>query len=338
MKTQTHVQISTPCNEDWNKMSNSEKGRFCESCASQVIDFTAMTDQQVLAYLAVANGKVCGRFNEDQLNRTLYSTEIGRKKMWQWAVASFTSLFFLASKSQAQTKANKQVPQAAALLNGSRLDDGKALNGILTIKGQVMDDARMLLANASVIDPQNLNRVLTNRNGNFVMQVDAATESVLVQAHGYDARVVPVSMLNSKDTSITLIKADTTNPGLDKFDKTAFEGTVIMGGITTFDKREHVDTVVTFVKKIFNNAFFKIQPNPTIKGNVGISVKQAGTYTVQIFDNSSKLVHTAEIAINAKGEIVYVSLPTCVTKGTYYIRLIDKQTKKEYVDKMVVAG
>lgn len=337
MKTQTHVQVATPCNEDWSKMTDSDKGRFCEKCATQVVDFTVLTDHEVLAYLAANKGGVCGRFNEDQLNRGLFDTDTKKKKMWQWAVASFTSLFFLASKSQAQTKTNKQMTQAAALLNGNKLDAIAMANGMSTIKGRVVDEAKNVLANAAIVDPESLTKILTNRNGNFVMQVDALTSSILVQANGYDARVVPVSMLNSSDTSITLIKTDTSNPGLDKFDTKVFGGNVIMGGITTFDKREYADTVVTFVKKIFNNSFFKIQPNPIAKGSVGISVKQAGVYVVQIFDNNSKLVHTTEITINAKGEIVKITLPTCVNKGTYYLRLIDKNTKKEYVDKMVVA-
>ena len=88
--------------------------------------------------------------------------------------------------------------------------------------------------------------------------------------------------------------------------------------------------VTTFVKKIFNNSFFKILPNPTANGRLGLSVKQAGMYTVQIFDNNSKLVHVAEITINDKGQVVHITLPNCVSKGNYYVRLIDTKTKKEY--------
>jgi len=337
MKTQTHLQITTPCNEDWNKMTNSEKGRFCDSCASQVVDFTVMTDHQVLAYLATANGKVCGRFNADQLNRGLYDTSIKRKKAWQWALTGFTSLFF-ASKGFSQAKVDKQLAQAAMLSVSNHQHAIKDLNTTsITIKGKVMDDALAFLSKASVIEPESLNEIFTNRNGSFVMQIDARTESVLVKANGYDSRVVPVAMLNNQDTIVQLKKSDTTkNTGLEGFDKNALNPNIIMGGISNYTEVEKPAPITTFVKKVFNNAFFKILPNPTANGSVGLSVKQAGTYAVQIFDNNSKLIHVAEIIINDKGQVVHITLPTCVSKGTYYIRLIDTKTKKEYVDKMIV--
>jgi hypothetical protein len=337
MKTQTYLHISTPCNEDWNKMSNSEKGRFCDSCASQVIDFTVMTDHQVLAYMAANQGKVCGRFNTEQMDRGLNDTSIKKKKIWQWALTGFTSLFF-ASKGLAQSNVKKELPQAAFLLNNNNQAMMDMNNQSITIKGKVLDDAHALLAKASIIEPGSMNKVFTNRNGQFVMQVDAFTESVLVQANGFDSRVVPVSMLsNNSDTSIVLTQADTTGPVPLGFDKKALDGTaVIMGGITNYTEVEKPNPVTTFVKKVFNAGFFKILPNPSVNGSLGLSVKQAGTYTVQIFDNNSKLLHMAEITVNSKGEVVRVALPTCISKGTYYVRLVDSKTKKEYVDKMIV--
>jgi hypothetical protein len=77
-------------------------------------------------------------------------------------------------------------------------------------------------------------------------------------------------------------------------------------------------------------------PNPATKGGVGISIKQTGNYTVQIFDNNSKLIHVQEVVVNGKGEIVQIIFPSCVVKGTYYIRVVDKKTKKQYVDKLLV--
>ncbi|MBC7588215.1 MAG: T9SS type A sorting domain-containing protein [Chitinophagaceae bacterium] len=337
MTTQTHLQITAPCNEDWNKMTNSEKGRFCDSCSSQVIDFTVLTDHQVLAYLAAANGKVCGRFNADQLNRGLQDTSIRKKKIWHWALAGFTSLFF-ASKGFSQGELEKHLPQTAFLSSNGIQDAIKDLNASsITIKGKIVNDAHIILSNASIVEPETLNKILNNRNGNFIMHIDAKTTSVLVQANGYDSRVVPVALLKNADTTIILSTTDTTITGVEGLDKISLDkGNVIMGGITNFTEIEKPSPVTTFVKKIFNNSFFKILPNPTANGRLGLSVKQAGMYTVQIFDNNSKLVHVAEITINDKGQVVHITLPNCVSKGNYYVRLIDTKTKKEYVDKLIV--
>lgn len=51
-------------------MIPSADGRFCESCAKTVVDFTAMTDKEVQEYFLVNNGKsVCGRFKNNQVHR-----------------------------------------------------------------------------------------------------------------------------------------------------------------------------------------------------------------------------------------------------------------------------
>ena len=56
MKQQTYLHIPTPCHEDWNKMTQSEKGKFCNACSKQVVDFTLMSDQEVLNYFSKTSG------------------------------------------------------------------------------------------------------------------------------------------------------------------------------------------------------------------------------------------------------------------------------------------
>jgi hypothetical protein len=63
--------IPQPCHVNWQAMSPTEQGRFCQSCQKQVIDFTNMTDAQILALIPKNNHAVCGRFNTEQLNRPL---------------------------------------------------------------------------------------------------------------------------------------------------------------------------------------------------------------------------------------------------------------------------
>lgn len=107
MKPTTYLQIPTPCHEDWNKMTANEQGRYCDSCCKTVVDFQVMTDQQILNYFNTVQGKTCGRFSTDQLNRSLEETKIEKKKGWQWLVASITSFFFFMSRSNAQALQGK---------------------------------------------------------------------------------------------------------------------------------------------------------------------------------------------------------------------------------------
>lgn len=62
--------IPQPCHEDWNAMTQKEKGRHCDVCAKVVIDFTKMNDAEVIDYLQQhAQQKTCGHFRNDQLNQ-----------------------------------------------------------------------------------------------------------------------------------------------------------------------------------------------------------------------------------------------------------------------------
>jgi hypothetical protein len=338
MKTETYLHVATPCNEDWNKMTAVEKERFCDSCATQVMDFTTMTDQEVLRHLAAGNGSICGRIHKDQLQRALHDSDRKRRKGWQLLMAGVASLFFSVVKGNAQKKVVREEPKSGLLTtNTSSLFTQQMQQAEITLKGKVVNAEQDALLNGYVLNPVSLEKILVNKQGQFVMKASEQLDAVLVGAKGFDSRMVPISFFKNSDTTITLNATDTTITGIGGFDKGDLSGTnIIMGGITSFEKMETKDSVVTFVKKIFNNAFFKILPNPSTKGGVGIAVKQAGTYTVHIFDNNSKLMHVQEITVNAKGEVVQIVFPGCMVKGTYYIRLIDKETKKQYIDKLIV--
>lgn len=70
MKKTITLSIPEPCNENWSKMTPSEKGKFCQVCTKEVIDFTSITDEAIVKH-TLQNKKVCGRFKSSQLNRPL---------------------------------------------------------------------------------------------------------------------------------------------------------------------------------------------------------------------------------------------------------------------------
>ena len=73
------IQIPTPCHEDWQQMAPGGDGRFCERCSKTVIDFTALSDQEIIGLLQQRNEKLCGRFRGPQLNRRLEETTLTKQ-------------------------------------------------------------------------------------------------------------------------------------------------------------------------------------------------------------------------------------------------------------------
>lgn len=66
------IQIPKPCHEDWDRMNTVEKGRFCNSCKKNVVDFSKMTDQEIVKIIENSTGNLCGKFMPSQLNRDIY--------------------------------------------------------------------------------------------------------------------------------------------------------------------------------------------------------------------------------------------------------------------------
>gem|GEM_PF-872332 len=66
--------VPEPCHEKWDEMTPNEKGRHCASCNKTVIDFSLYSDQQLLDFISKQQGKVCGRFNNYQLDRPVTPT------------------------------------------------------------------------------------------------------------------------------------------------------------------------------------------------------------------------------------------------------------------------
>lgn len=88
-----HVTIPTPCNENWDTMLPEEKGRFCQSCAKTVIDFTTNSTDEINDYFLKNKGtKTCGRFKKEQLKEI--QIEIPKNIIYQQT--SFRNVFMLA--------------------------------------------------------------------------------------------------------------------------------------------------------------------------------------------------------------------------------------------------
>jgi len=93
MNQKYKISIPDPCRENWEEMSPTENGRFCQNCAKNVIDFTGISPKSIQEYF-IANSKkeVCGRFRNEQL-KTLHiqiPSEIFHSEL------SFHKIFLLA--------------------------------------------------------------------------------------------------------------------------------------------------------------------------------------------------------------------------------------------------
>jgi hypothetical protein len=74
MKQKIQISIPEPCHEGWQNMTPVEKGRFCASCQKKVLDFTYLSDNEIIK-VVTKNDNLCARINGSQLNRNLIKTK-----------------------------------------------------------------------------------------------------------------------------------------------------------------------------------------------------------------------------------------------------------------------
>lgn len=109
-KKSLQITIPQPCHKKWDEMPSTEKGKFCQSCQKEVIDFTNMTDVEVLHFAKANKYSFCGSFQESQLNRSLRppskQSPFGYKKI---AASILALLSFKFSPGQSLQKSEQKI-------------------------------------------------------------------------------------------------------------------------------------------------------------------------------------------------------------------------------------
>jgi len=106
MKPIKSISIPQKCHQSWQQMAPNDKGRYCESCCKTVIDFTAMTDGEIIKVLSLKTN-VCGRFEQLQLNsinNKLYAENLTATGWWKRAIIFWGMIGPMAFKAGAQQK------------------------------------------------------------------------------------------------------------------------------------------------------------------------------------------------------------------------------------------
>lgn len=145
-------------------MTPADKGRFCDKCMKNVMDFTAKTDREILDAYA-KDSKLCGRFKADQLNRDIAVVE---KKSTVWLATTSAIMTIVGVESSevlAQEKQNTE--QHENFMLGKMIAPVKPQTKV--IKGVVSDDVGPLPGANVVIKGTDIS-TQTDIDGNFSME------------------------------------------------------------------------------------------------------------------------------------------------------------------------
>ena len=114
MKPQTKylLHLQEPCARNWSEMRPAKGGKFCQSCSKTVIDFTVLSDNQIVSLLEKANGQsLCAKLKTEQLHRVMAQTEPVKANLFYKYLAGVLLLGSVEAAT-AQTTMPQEVPMA----------------------------------------------------------------------------------------------------------------------------------------------------------------------------------------------------------------------------------
>lgn len=362
MKQQIHIRIAEPCHENWNSMLPAEQGRFCMSCQKQVVDFSSMTDKEILEHIATASKSICGRADNDQLNRLLVAPPEPRRIWWRHWMGLAASFLLLFSKSNAQVKhprhptvhtppTQKNLPSTSIVMGTvAMVEEDKPAS--VELSGRVVDDKNNPIPFATVRLTGGNTAVAADSSGFFRVAVNAdpAAVSVSVSSVGYEPKTISLNGENSFikmqapggkliiDMGNVLLKGQI----LGEVVVTGHNSnpvSIIAGGVSVCRKPSRYQKVKNSFKELAGVSEVKVYPNPVpAQGsfNISLAIKEAGRYNIQFTDASGKIVGGRQISITQNRQLESFEAGIFRSGGIYFVSVTGGQRNKVYTAQVFV--
>lgn len=373
MPNPVHIHIAEPCHENWQQMTPNEQGRHCMSCQKTVIDFSLMSDQEILHYISRASSSICGRFNNDQLNKTYAEKEVKRAFSFRYAWNVVVATFLLTGNkamAQGEVVVKKKEPVSQYDKTNYKREE-LVLGGISAmivldrkISGEVIDDnTGMPVTYASVRVKGVKTGVSADESGrfDFIAPGTKGKLTLVVSAVGYATNEYEVPVNNRKLYKIMLVPAP---EELKPVEVIGYPGKVV-GKIAVRQPEIKKDTLclsgvegrtagglsitrkITTIEKIKREVNewlptkkdVRIYPNPLVPGNqvnINLSLEKAGEYKLDLMDASGRLVYVQALQVVQKGQVVNVPTQSSWSRGVYWVRISAAHDKKVYQAKVLL--
>jgi hypothetical protein len=209
--TTIKIKVADPCHENWDKMLAEERGKFCLSCQKTVVDFSRMTNDDIINYFEQNAGKsICGRIAKYQHDTPISNY---RKVVTPWFnkyVAGFFMALGFYHPSNAQTA---EIPFEQN--NKGKIGikpSSKASNNPVVIQGRVFDAQTKKVIKGAVITVDGTDiMAISDKNGNYTITIPERAQKGLVltvvRENYTDATITGIDLSKTTVSVITKLAA-----------------------------------------------------------------------------------------------------------------------------------
>jgi hypothetical protein len=177
-----NISIPEPCQQQWQNMTETNGGRHCSACNKTVIDFTTMSNQQIIEILSASNN-TCGRLEEWQVRSVNLKLREQYQPLFNWTrITAAASLLFMlpvvGAYAQHKTIRKKQVHHVQP-------KSAKAIS-YRTISGVIRDSVNnsTLPGVVILVKGTHINSV-TDMDGKYIIKVPEYADTLLTNYTGY---------------------------------------------------------------------------------------------------------------------------------------------------------
>lgn len=325
MKIKTlRLSIPEPCHEDWNEMTPTLQGRYCQACEKEVTDFSQMTDAQIVQVIEKGKGNHCGRFRFDQLDRDM-SQSVSQYVLSPWAKAGIlaASVLLAVPGMSQQTRLSTKPAAQVTLVTSEKPTNRK----VPIVKGIVMDKRGEPLIGASVLLVGTSTGTITDLEGKFTLHVEQQLPALALTFSyvGYERQTIKVRNKRRKFIKVKLEEGVNLPEVVVTSNVSRYLGGWVGGyGVHIIDKTE---------KRIkeWENAPIsdvKIFPNPFVS-NIKLifgDVKE-GEYSLRIFSNNGQVLHQRKTQLSAFQEMELDLANLNLPAASYWLHITNGKGK-----------
>lgn len=231
-------------------MTPAEKGRFCSSCQKVVVDFTILSDAEIINYFKVYKTKACGRFTSNQLHRKMQLEKPYKSGFNYKFFTGISLLLGLSMPIMGHEYTQVNIKKEYVLDENTVIENNSLHDSLRTIRGKITDSLTMEPLIGAIVRVKGITRVVTtDLDGYFEIKVEGnnISNAVLsISYTGYETKEIKVPLSTN-----SLIEVQLSEAAIEIAGDVIIVTTTTLGAVSPDKEETFFEKIKRFFRSIF---------------------------------------------------------------------------------------